>query len=130
MHCTSKWLTFHLFIRSIEHHTLWEEKSLYMMNTMIPKTINSVERNAATLQGLSAFQTGGPHNTSTVVTKMSCPWAGSGSVLLNTHSVEHHDGASISLTARDRVLNYHNDNSFTLMPFGHSNDKNFFLLFC
>ena len=98
------------------------------MNTMIPNTFNSVEQNAAIMQDLSAFQTGGPHNT--VVTQMARPWAGIGSVLLNAHSVEHHDGAAISLTTRDGVPDYNNDKSFTLMPFGCGNDKNFFLLFC
>ena len=98
------------------------------MNTMIPNTFNSVEQNAAMTQDLSAFQSGGPHNT--VVTQMARPWAGIGSVLLNTHSVEHHDRAAISLTTRDGVPNYHNDNSFTSMPFGCGNDKNFFSLFC
>ena len=44
------------------------------------------------------FKTGGPHNT--VVTQMARPWTGIGSVLLNTHSVEHHDGVAISSTAR------------------------------
>ena len=125
---TSKRLTFHLVIGSIELRTHWEEKSLYIMNTMIPNTFNSVEQNAAITQDLSAFQTGGPHNT--VVTQMGRPWAGIGSVLLNTHSVEHHDGAAVSLTARDGVPNYHNDNSFTSTPFGCGNDKNFFSLFC
>ena len=123
-------LTSHLFIGSIELRTLWEEKSLYIMNTVISSTFDYVERNAAITQGLSAFQTGGPHNTSTVVTQMARPWAGSGSPLLNTRSVEHHDGAAISLTARDGVPNYHNDNSFTSTPFGRGNDKTFFLLFC
>ena len=65
-----------------------------------------------------------PHNT--IVTQMAHPWAGIGSVLLNTHSVEHHDGAAISLTTRDGVPNYHNDNTFTLMPFGCGNDKHFY----
>ena len=125
---TAKRLTFHLFIGSIELHTHWEEKSLYIMNTMIPNTFNSVEQNAAIMQGLSAFQTGGPHNT--VVTQMARPWAGRGSDLVNTHSVEHHDGAAISLTARDGVPNYHSDNIFTSTPFGRGNDKNFFSLFC
>ena len=99
------------------------------MNTMIPNTFNSVEQNAAITQGLFAFQTGGPHNSSTVV-NMARPWAGSGSVLLKAHSVEHHDGAAVSLTARDGVPNYHNDNTFTSTPFGRGNDKNFFSLFC
>ena len=98
------------------------------MNTMIPNTFNSVEQNAAITQDLSAFQTGGPHNT--VVTQMARPWAGIGSVLLNTHSVEHHDGAAVSLTARDGVSTYHNHSSFTSTPFGRGNDKNFFSLFC
>ena len=95
---------------------------------MIPNTFSSVEQNAAITQGLSAFQTGGSHNT--VVTQMARPWAGIGSVLLNTHSVEHHDRAAVSLTARDGVPNYHNDNSFTSTPFGRGIDKNFFSLFC
>ena len=98
------------------------------MNSMIPITFNSVEQNAAIMQCLSAFQTGGLHNT--VVTQMAHPWAGQGSDLLNTHSVEHHDGVAISLTTRDRVPNYHNDTIFILTPFGCSIDKNFFLLFC
>ena len=98
------------------------------MNTMIPNTFNSVQQNAAITQGLSAFQTGGPHNT--VVTQMARRWAGRGSDLLKTHSVEHHDGAAVSLTARDGVPNYHNDTIFTSTPFGRGNDKNFFSLFC
>ena len=95
---------------------------------MIPNTFNSVEQNAAITQGLSAFQTGGPHNT--VVTQMARPWAESGPALLNTHSVEHHDGAVVSLTARDGVPNYRSNKNFTSTPFGRGNDKNFFSLFC
>ena len=99
------------------------------MNTMIPNTFNSVEQNAAITQDLSTFQTGGPHNT--VVTQMARPWAGRGSDLLNTHSVEQlHDGAAVSLTARDGVPNYHSNKNFTSTPFGRGNDKNFFSLFC
>ena len=96
---------------------------------MLPNTFNSVEQNAAITQALSAFQTGGPHNT--VVNQMARPWAESGRVLLNTNSVEqHHDGAAVSLTARDGVPNYHSNKNFTSTPLGRGNDKNFFSLFC
>ena len=83
-------LTFHLFIGSIELHTLWKEKSLHSMNIMLTNTINSVEQNAAITQGVSAYQTGGTHTTSNVVTHFR-PWDESGSVLLNTLSAQHHD---------------------------------------